>query len=437
MYRPVKSRKAEEIIKDIQDEYQQSHTTPWIIGFSGGKDSTVLLTLTWIAIRRLKDDGFNAERHVYVVCNDTLVENPIITNYIEVVLADIEMEAIKQDMPISVIQTTPELHETFWTNVIGKGYPVPNNSFRWCTDRLKIKPTASFLHKQVSDKGKAIVLLGTRYSESTSRKQSMKKNERKNHRLSKHSTSIGTLVYAPIKSLEFEEVWFIINTVQSPWGFDNKILFDIYMEASADDYECPTVVTNKSHKSCGQSRFGCWTCTVVQEDKSMKAMVDSKYSWLKPLLELRNDLQSERNVSKNRSTTRRNGMPAISEEGDNFGNYTFEYRQSVLSRLLKNQYQLKEQGHETQLITTQELSAIQVSWDRDGFISPRVIDISNSILGNHSTELNHSLINEVLDEDSAILIPQLLTIQKNKSIMIKKIGLVNDIDKALEKHLNK
>ena len=265
----------------------------------------------------------------------------------------------------------------------------------------------------------------------------MKKYERKNHRLSKHSTSIGTMVYAPIKSLEFEEVWFIINTVQSPWGFDNKILFDIYMEASADDYECPTVVTNKSHKSCGQSRFGCWTCTVVQEDKSMKAMVDSKYSWLKPLLELRNDLQSERNVSKNRSTTRRNGMPAISEEGDNFGNYTFEYRQSVLSRLLKNQYQLKEQGHETQLITTQELSAIQVSWDRDGFISPRVIDISNSILGNHSTELNHSLINEVLDEDSAILIPQLLTIQKNKSIMIKKIGLVNDIDKALEKHLNK
>ena len=104
MYRPVKSRKAEEIITDIQDEYQQSHTTPWIIGFSGGKDSTVLLTLTWIAIRRLKDDGFNAERHVYVVCNDTLVENPIITNYIEVVLADIEMEAIKQDMPISVIQ---------------------------------------------------------------------------------------------------------------------------------------------------------------------------------------------------------------------------------------------------------------------------------------------------------------------------------------------
>ena len=76
--------------------------------------------------------------------------------------------------------------------LIGKGYPVPNNSFRWCTDRLKIRPTASFLHEQIDEKGEAIVLIGTRYDESKSRERSMRKHENKGSRLSKHTTSINT-----------------------------------------------------------------------------------------------------------------------------------------------------------------------------------------------------------------------------------------------------
>ena len=436
MFREIKGHAhIEDVISELQDEYTQDHDTPWIIGFSGGKDSTVLLTLTWIAMRRLKDSGLSLKRKVYVVCNDTLVENPIITNYTQVVLKDIQVAALEQKLPIQVIQTTPELHESFWTNVIGKGYPVPNNTFRWCTDRLKIKPTANFLQSQVSAKGEAIVLLGTRYAESSNRKQSMKKHERKGHRLSKHSTSIGTLVYAPIKNLETEDIWFIIQTVKSPWDFDNKILFDIYMDASADDYECPTVVTNKSHKSCGQSRFGCWTCTVVKEDKSMKAMIESKYKWLAPLLELRNQLQNERNISENRSTTRRNGMPAISDEGENFGNYTFEYRVKVLTRLLKVQQDLNNGHHKIELITTQELSAIQISWDRDGFISPRVSEIIQNIKYETSYSDKINPLSNVLDDVSAEVIPKLLTIHQNKSLMIKKIGLLNDVEKAIDQYL--
>ena len=105
------------------------------------------------------------------------------------------------------------------------------------------------------------------------------------------------------KELMLEEVWYIINTIPSPWGFDNSILFNIYLDASADDYECPTVVTSDSHKSCGQSRFGCWVCTVVKEDKSMSALIDSGTKWMQPLLEYRNNLQANRNVSSNRNPT--------------------------------------------------------------------------------------------------------------------------------------
>ena len=276
----IKSKRIEKVISEIIDQYAYADQSerPWIIGFSGGKDSTVLLTLVWIALKRIRENNpfpYQLRRPVYVVCNDTMVENPIISSYTDDVLSQIEKEARNQNLPVFVKRTTPKLEESFWINVLGKGYPVPNNTFRWCTDKLKIRPTANFLLEQLDEKGEAIVLLGTRYEESATRERSMKKHEIKGKRLSKHNTSPNTYVYAPIKELMLEEVWYIINTVKSPWGFDNSILYKIYADASADDYECPTVVTNKEHKSCGQSRFGCWTCTVVKQDKSMSGLIEN------------------------------------------------------------------------------------------------------------------------------------------------------------------
>ncbi len=67
------------------------------------------------------------------------------------------------------------------------------------------------------------------------------------------------------------------------------------------------LVTDKNHTSCGQSRFGCWTCTVVKKDKSMSALIKNGFGWLSPLLELRQSMMDERNKSENRKTTRRNG----------------------------------------------------------------------------------------------------------------------------------
>ncbi|MGJ8733734.1 MAG: DNA phosphorothioation system sulfurtransferase DndC, partial [Cellulophaga sp.] len=327
----IRSKKIEGIIDEIIDQYAYADTSdrPWIIGFSGGKDSTVLLTLVWIALQRIRKDmpfPFQLKRKVYVVCNDTMVENPIIANYVEDVLAIISESARDQDLPIFVQKTTPKLEESFWVNVIGKGYPVPNNAFRWCTDKLKIRPTSNFLLEQIDEKGEAIVLLGTRYEESVTRERSMKKHEVTGSRLSRHQTTTNTYVYSPIKDMYLEEVWYVINTVKSPWGFDNSILFKIYADASADDYECPTVVVNKEHTSCGQSRFGCWTCTVVKTDKSMTALVDKGQNWMQPLLDFRNRLVENRNLTENRSNTRRNGQEAVREDGSFNGNYNAQYR---------------------------------------------------------------------------------------------------------------
>lgn len=385
---------------------------------------------------------FQLRRPVYVVCNDTMVENPIITEYVDDVLAKIEKEARNQDLPIFVQKTIPKIEATFWVNVLGKGYPVPNNSFRWCTDKLKIRPTSSFITEQVNEKGEAIVLIGVRSAESASRGRSIKKHEIKGKRLSKHPNHHNTLVYSPIRYLMLEEIWYIINALPSPWNYDNSKLFQIYANASADDYECPTVVTNKTHTSCGQSRFGCWTCTVVKKDKSMSALISNGESWMKPLLDFRDKLETERNISENRLATRRNGHAAITEDGHKQGNYTPEYRARKLRELLELQNEIQKTKPLTELITNQELIAIQVYWYRDGIFDLKVGEIFAKIFGrdietenvNNENSIEKKLLKSVCknNKDDYELINNLLALQHSKTLLLTNYGLQNDIEKRIE-----
>lgn len=440
----IKSKRILAVIDELKDQYMEldRNCRPWIIGFSGGKDSTALLMLTWIAMLKLREEGHELCRRVYVVCNDTMVENPVIEEYVINVLDKIDRAAKEQKMPISVTRTTPTIEDSFWCCVIGKGYPVPNNSFRFCTEKMKIKPTSQFITDKVSADGEAIVLVGTRLSESQARERSIKRHEIKGHRLSKHPLNPNTYTYAPIKELMLEEVWWIINAIPSPWGFDNKILFEIYRDASADDYECPTVVTDDSHRSCGQSRFGCWICTVVKEDKSMSSLINSGVVWMKPLLDFRNRLVENRNVSELRCDTRRNGQRAVDETGHNMGNYTMAYRIQLLRELLTIQKETQDYRASIDLITNQELIAIQVLWYRDGNFSTTVNDIYNEVYGYNIPNTNMGLQERILLEKSCsdnpkhfTLIQELLALQKNKVLLMRKYGLQTDLESRLENYI--
>lgn len=437
----MRNQRIDNIIEELIEQYLEKDrfNRPWIIGFSGGKDSTVLLTLVWLALERLKNLRTELKRNVYVVCNDTMVENPVIEEYVTNVLSAIKRAAKQQQLPISVHTTTPELEDSFWCCVIGKGYPVPNNSFRFCTEKMKIKPTSTFITNQVAEDGEAIVLIGTRRSESQQRAKSVGKHEIKGHRLSKHPLNPNTFTYAPIKELMLEEVWWIINTIPCPWGFDNQILYKIYAEASADDYECPTVVTDKNHSSCGQSRFGCWICTVVKEDKSMSSLIKNGVEWMKPLLDYRNRLIENRNVSEYRCSTRRNGQLAVDEFGHNMGNYTMEYRIQLLKELLQIQKDTQSYRSSIDLITNQELIAIQVLWYRDGNFKTTVNDIYNEVYGYNIPNSNVGLQERLLLEKACAehpkhfqLIQELLALQKNKVLLMRKYGLATDLESRLE-----
>lgn len=441
------NRRIEYIIDEILDQYMYADSTnrPWIIGFSGGKDSTVLLTLVWLALRKIKDSiitPFQLRRPVYVVCNDTLVENPIISTYVDEVLAQIEKKAREEDMPIFIRKTVPRLEDSFWVNVIGKGYPVPNTAFRWCTEKMKIKPTARFITEQVDECGEAIILIGTRKAESATRARSIKKHEIHGQRLTHHTLLRNTYVYAPIKELMLEEVWYIINAIPCPWGSDNKVLFNIYLDASADDYECPTVVTDKSHGSCGQSRFGCWVCTVVKDDKSMRSLIKNGREWMQPLYDFRIELDAERNAIENRMPFRRDGRPAVNEMGP----YVFSYRAKILRRLLEVQHEFQQRDPNIKLISDQELIAIQVNWYRDFNFGYSVSEIYDSIYKtsltmdeNNKNKLEADLMREVCKDcpQEGELIEQLLLLQKSKSLMKRRHGLPSDIETRLKDFIDK
>lgn len=480
--RICKNRKFNYILHEIIDQYLISdENIPWIVGFSGGKDSTVLLTFVWMALLKIKKehDACFLTRSVYVVCNDTLVENPIIANYVDRVLEKIRNTAQKENLPLKVQKTTPSLEDSFFVNLIGRGYPAPNNSFRWCTERLKIRPTTEFVNNLLKNKtnpqNEAIVLIGTRRSESKSRARSIKKHEIKGKRLTKHSTEKNVFVYAPIKELLLEEIWYILNTFLSPWGSDNKILYHIYSDASADDYECPTMVSDKEHTSCGQSRFGCWTCTVVQKDKSIAAQIENGQEWLKPLKDLRDWIQAERNIPENRSKFRRDKTKAI----HGMGVVTIKHRSRILQKVLETQKKINIlQPDKIELINPQELAAIQIIWHRDLHFNYQVSDIYNKVFNNkdvlkeinmtekekrilkreiHSSEIALPILKKKLedsekkdiakkeeqilrfacknDEKQFTLIQDLLKLEKSKSMMIKRNNLTTQIEEKYQKFI--
>lgn len=431
------------IEQEIIDQYlYDDNPRPWIIGFSGGKDSTMLLQLVWNALKKVPSELLT--REVYIICNDTMVENPHIVDFINRTLANINVAASEQSMPFIVRQTMPRLEETFWVNLLGRGYPAPNNTFRWCTERLKINPTTQFIKSKIDERGEVIILLGTRSAESSNRARSIKKHAVKGQRLRKHVLP-NAYVYAPIKDIETNEVWQYLQQVPPPWGGTNKELVTLYRNANSGD--CPLVIDDTT-PSCGQSRFGCWVCTVVKKDKSMEGLILNGEEWMYPLLDLRDELADGRNVRENREIFRRhNRFKSQEGEDETWGAYTPEYRAKILRMVLEAQKEVQEtQGESLQLITHQELIAIQVIWYRDGILKYKVADIYNSIFNAHIDMSKHEekfrqeeeLLREVFtDEDEFEFIQKSLNVLKTKSLMQRKRGLSNDIENLVEEAINK
>lgn len=293
--------------KEIIKKVYLSNDKPWILGYSGGKDSTATMHLVISALKELRKEEL--KNHLYIISSDTLVETPLIINEITRTLDLIDQMAKECDLPISTHRVSPMIHDTFWVNMIGRGYPCPNQSFRWCTDRMKINPTNKFITDKVSEFGEVIVVLGVRSGESNSRDRVMQNRSINQSYLMKHGTLRNAYVFPAIKNFTIDDVWNLLLNDPSPWNGDNSYLFQLYSESNGDN-ECPLIIdeeTKSSAGSCGNSRFGCWVCTVVSEDKSLTGFIKSGHTWLKELLDFRNWLISIRDDRSKRMKMRING----------------------------------------------------------------------------------------------------------------------------------
>lgn len=352
------------LVEEIRELYLADEI-PWVVGYSGGKDSTAVLQLVWMAIAELEES--ERRKPVHVISTDTLVENPIVASWVNGSLEKMRVSASANLMPIQPHRLTPDVLDSFWVNLIGKGYPAPRPKFRWCTERLKINPSNKFITEVVRESGEAVLVLGTRKAESSVRARNMERHARlrTRERLSPSATLTNCLIFSPVEDWSNDDVWLFLMQTPNPWNFNNKDLLTMYQGASPDG-ECPLVVDTTT-PSCGDSRFGCWVCTLVEQDKSMHAMIqnDADKEWMLPLLELRNDLDipDDRHL---RDFRRMNGLVQIFNNRNIPGPYVQTARENWLRRVLEAQRFVREHGPESvrgiELISLAELHEIRRIW---------------------------------------------------------------------------
>jgi DNA sulfur modification protein DndC len=417
----------EKITKDNLQDIYFSDKRPWVVAFSGGKDSTLVFQLVLEFLESLEPEHY---KPVYLLISDTQVEPPVIENYIKETLDLIEKAIQKKKLPIKIVKVKPEVENSFWSKLIGKGYPSPTKWFRWCTSYLKIRPARRAIDKITRKYGSVILLLGTRKDESQERKKRMEAREYSSKGLNPHYDIPNALVSSPISEWTTEQVWAYLSENPPTWGENHDFMFKLYKQASGD--ECHLIL-DLIAPSCGGSRFGCWTCTVVKKDLSMQGFIKTGEAWMQPLNSFRDWLKEIRDDQSMRNRIRRDGSKGP-------GPFNEMTRKKILEKLLETEKKVN-QG----LISDDEIQYIQQQWAKEFDLKESAIHIANRY-GRNIKEMNELKLSEsdqeIIDELIAKweLQPELvqsilfLVTKKYPSLDIRgaKINLQREIAEKIE-----
>ena len=430
-----------------------SDDIPWMIGYSGGKDSTAVVQLIWLAIEGLTLS--QRKKPIHIMNTDTLVESPVVSKWVERSLDKMKIAAIEKQLPFITKRLTPDYNNTFWANLIGRGYPFPRMKYRWCTDRLKIQPVNNFIKAKIAEHGEIILVLGTRKQESSRRNRTMTNLEKKRVRdlLSPNPTLANELVFSPLEAWSDDDVWIFLMQYKNPWGISNMDLLTMYKGATADN-ECPLML-DKSLPSCGKSRFGCWVCTMVEKDKSMEAMItnDEEKKWLTALLEFRNEFGNEEGDRERRSFRRMHGTLQGNYGKLFHGPYMKEVREEWLKKLLQIQRNINENGpkdfQNLELIKIEELWAIRRIWVNEKhefddsvpqiyeevmgipFLDPTWIHSEN--FGQEEWSILKSICQSLYGDEELVfeMMCNLVDIENHSAGMNDRKGIIDDLEAAI------
>ncbi len=431
----------EDIIEEMTYVYKHDNR-PWLIGYSGGKDSSMLVSLVVEMVMRLPEN--QRTKKIFIVTSDTGVENPIVKNYMHSSSAKINEFSEKFNANIKADIIYPDIAQSFWSLVIGLGYPTPEPpGFRWCTERLKILPMNRYTNSIIDEYGEVVLLLGVRKAESMTRKRSITSREIEGKLLVPHSDISKAYIYNPLTEIKNELVWeyLLKDNGVSSWGVDMKYLFSLYQgENLGEEQSVIGQVDKDKIPVTGNSRFGCWCCTIVKVDKSLQRFIDSGSKELEPLRDFRDWLVSIRQNPEFRDNKRRNGKVYQKSNGEyGFGPFRLSARQEILKRLLILQ---RDTGFE--LITNDELKMIDTLWDLEGDLTRRsLVDIYGEVFGEELSwdEYKEPLYDlDIIEElkkaadESEIpfeLITKLVVMINSNKYVAKSAGLRKEFDKLL------
>jgi DNA sulfur modification protein DndC len=438
-----------EIHNEIQKVYVADRK-PWVIGYSGGKDSTASLQLIWNALKELPKNRF--VKPIHIISSDTLVESPVIISHVNSTLKSLQEKAIELGLPFHTQKVKRQITDSFWVNLIGRGYPIPYHRNRWCTDRLKVRPINIFISEKIQQYGEVIIVLGLRKAESSARAQSIKSYAIRKSPLKRHSFFSGAFVYTPVADFTVEDIWKYLSIVPSPWGDQstNKKLFDLYNDANAEDR--PFLMDNETPPMGGR-RFGCWVCTVVDKDTSMESLIAKGEEWMKPLLDLRNKLAKLKDPAekaKYRDHRRRNGKVYFKDGGQEIalGQTTIEkgLPQKLLRLLLEAQIEIHKTMPDFELISDEELHEIRRLWKvEQNDWEDQLPIIYHEVTGRHLNWLQDdvgfftSLEKEILEDICcknnfpSSLVAELLELERQYQGMSKRTNIYNRINMIFEK----
>ena len=384
----------------------------------------------------LKKEGEKLKQ-TFVVSSDTTVEMPIIESYLENILNSIDIFSQKEDLNLSVNLIKPKVKDSFFSLMIGKGYPAPNKWFRWCTDRLKIRPATHFLETLVKKNQSILMLLGVRIDESVSRANSINSRELNFQGLSLHDQIPNAYVLSPIKDWTTLEVWRYLNTNPAPWG-SHEDMMKLYSKGATlpdgtvrdGDADC-NIALNPEAPSCGKTRFGCWTCTVIDKDRSMQGMVQSGEEWMKPLWDYREILLEYRDREDKRNSRRRNGQLGL-------GAFNIDVRKELLEKLfiIEEEEEFVQRGIE--LISDEEIEIIQEYWNGDGDIGNTALKLAIKYNRNVNIVESHE-INEVLSHLSTQnysreLFNRIYEVEKKRKNSSMRIGILSEIEERVNNY---
>ena len=415
------------VIEEMREEYLNGNR-PWIIGFSSGKDSTCLVQMTYQMLTTVEPE--KRTKMVHVLCTNTMVESPAVTIRMKKMCDAIQKAADRDGLPMDVQLLRPKITDTYWVNLIGRGYPAPNKWFRWCTGRMKIQPQNEYILNNVKRNGEVLILLGTRKAESSNRARSMEKHEIENTKLRKHESIKGAFVYAPLENMTNLDVWDYLLGNKPGWGGDNEELYRLYAGETA---EISFVMDNRAPPS-GTSRFGCWTCTVVEKDKAIQCLIDEGHDEYIPLREFRNKLKMIRDSPEHREPYRKNqrldklydeyyAVKTLGGErtgSEALGPIKLSVRHELLKELLDMQTELRKTVPEAELITPEEIEAIKLAWIYDGDDIDDVNQVTQDAAGARS--------------EMDALIDRLLMVEHDMSDVSRRIGIYGKLEKAVREY---